>query len=95
MPKITPGKLVERVYREGRAYHDGRRYVGFEGAPAKTQIPTPQWELDPKGNSPEPQARQDQRAPTYDNNTKETWLTGHGKHPSSDYKPEGEPTRKK
>ena len=38
--RISPAKLVENIYQQGRSYHDGKRYVGFEGGKQK-EIPTP------------------------------------------------------
>jgi hypothetical protein len=84
MAKVNPAKLVADIYRRGRSY---REFVGFEGSTQKT-VPSPQWELDSKRNNPEPQRPEDQRAPTYDNNTKEAWLTGRGPvHPHFDATP--------
>ena len=92
MAKVDPAKLVENIYKRGRSY---REFVGFVGETQKS-VPAPQWELDAKGNSALPQKSADQRAPNYDNNTKEGWLVGRGApHPNFDYKPAGEPTRKK
>ena len=84
--RVSPAKLVEDIYKRGRSFHD---YVGFVGETQKT-IPTPQWELDPKGNAPGPQRCEDQQAPGYDNNTKEGWLVGRGApHPNFDHTPRG------
>ena len=91
MAKVSPAKLVERIYQQGRSYYDGKRYVGYEGEVTKAgNITVGQWELDAKNNSPEPQAQSDKRAPGYDNNTKEGWLIGKGPvHPHFDATPRG------
>jgi hypothetical protein len=93
--RISPGRMAEDAYTQGRFSHDGKRYVGFVDE-TQAEISTPKWETDATRNNPEPQRREDQRAPGYDNNTAEKWLTGRGKvHPHFDSDPAGEPTRKK
>jgi hypothetical protein len=98
MPKITPAKLVERAYAEGRhRYEDGRGYIPFQGEAAKTSIPSPRWETDERNNNPTPQRPADQRASTYSNDVAKGWLRGYGggKPPNFDSDPAGPPTRKK
>jgi hypothetical protein len=84
--RVSPEKLVSDIYKRGRSY---REFLGFVGETQKT-VPTPTWETDKRANSPEPQRREDSRASTYDNNTKEAWLTGRGDpHPHFDHTPRG------
>jgi hypothetical protein len=73
--RVSPSKLVEDIYKRGRSY---REFVGYEGETQKAIPVLEKWELDPKGNSPTPQRREDAQAPGYDNNTKEGWLVGRG-----------------
>ena len=72
-------RLVDGMY-------GGRQYPRGGGSPAgKAEIPSPKWELDPKGNSPAIQDRNSGPADPGLNDVGKNWLRGYGSpHPYFD-----------
>jgi hypothetical protein len=72
---------AEALYRHGRT--DGSDKPLMTGEP-RTSIPTPKWELDPKGNSGAVQDRNSGHGPGYDNDAPKDWKLGYGLPPHFD-----------